>query len=103
MYKQIVDRRLLVKRLNVCASHIVRNQDIVEKEQVVQYDLFSDASVLDEQRKKEKRFIEREAKEQKALIEIKKKYGKNEVFKGNNLEDGATGLMRNGQIGGHKG
>ena len=39
---------------------------------------------------------------QKAVLDIKKKYGGNAIFKGLNLEKGATGLDRNRQIGGHK-
>ena len=39
---------------------------------------------------------------QKALIGIKKKYGKNAVLKGMNLEEGATTVERNGQVGGHR-
>lgn len=39
---------------------------------------------------------------QKAMLEIKKKYGKNAVLKGMNLEEGATTVDRNKQIGGHK-
>ena len=39
---------------------------------------------------------------QRAILEIKKKYGKNAILKGMNLEDGATARDRNAQIGGHK-
>ena len=46
--------------------------------------------------------LEREHRQQQALLEIKKKYGKNAVVKGMNLEDGATTIERNKQIGGHK-
>ena len=37
-----------------------------------------------------------------AILQIKSRFGKNAVFKGLNLEEGATGLERNKQIGGHK-
>ena len=36
------------------------------------------------------------------MISVKKKYGKNAMLKGMNLEDGATTISRNNQIGGHK-
>ena len=39
---------------------------------------------------------------QEAMLEIKKKYGKNSILKGMNLQDGATAIDRNQQIGGHK-
>ena len=44
----------------------------------------------------------KEKKVQKAILNIKKKYGKNAILKGNNFVEGATGKERNKQIGGHK-
>ena len=44
----------------------------------------------------------KEKKLQQTIINIKDKYGKNSVLKGMNLEDGATTIERNEQIGGHK-
>jgi hypothetical protein len=46
--------------------------------------------------------LERERRRQRAVIDIKKKYGKNAIIKGMNLEEGATAMDRNRQIGGHK-
>ena len=46
--------------------------------------------------------LEKEKRMQMALLKIQKKYGKNAVLKGNNLEEGATTIERNGQVGGHK-
>lgn len=46
--------------------------------------------------------LEREKRMQKAMIDIKKKFGKNAILKGMNLEEGATAKVRNEQIGGHK-
>ena len=43
-----------------------------------------------------------EKKLQKAVIDIKKKFGKNAILKGMNLQEGATAKDRNRQIGGHK-
>ena len=37
-----------------------------------------------------------------AMILIQKKFGKNALLKGTSLEDGATTIMRNSQIGGHR-
>ena len=36
------------------------------------------------------------------MLDIKKRFGKNAILKGLNLEDGATARERNNQIGGHK-
>ena len=54
-----------------------------------------------EENKTKKEKLEKEI--QKAMINIKRKYGKNAIIKGMNLEEGATTIERNTQIGGHKG
>ena len=46
--------------------------------------------------------LEREKKMQKAMLDIKKKYGKNAILKGMNLQEDGTAMERNRQIGGHK-
>ena len=46
--------------------------------------------------------LEREKKVQRTVLDIKKKFGKNAILKGMNLEEGATAKSRNEQIGGHK-
>ncbi len=79
------DPRLLFRRLGVNAA------DIAEDDGVFQLDLFTDYSALD-----------REKKIRGAMLEIRKKYGTNAVFKGLNIKEGATALERNQQIGGHK-
>ena len=56
----------------------------------------------DEAEEEEQAALAREKKVQKALISIKKKHGKNAIVKGMNLEEGATAMERNGQVGGHK-
>ena len=67
-----------------------------------QLDLFTDYSVQQEQQAAENADLEREKRMQKAMIDIKKKFGKNAILKGMNLEEGATAKDRNEQIGGHK-
>lgn len=54
------------------------------------------------EQKKEEADLERERKMQRAVLTIRKKYGKNAILKGMNLEEGATAKDRNEQIGGHK-
>ena len=51
---------------------------------------------------KEKAAFDRERRQQKAIAEIKKRYGKNAILKGMNLEEAGTTKDRNEQIGGHK-
>ena len=46
--------------------------------------------------------MERERRRQQAMLAIKKKFGKNAIIKGMDLQEGATAMERNAQIGGHK-
>ncbi len=69
---------------------------------VQQYSLFEQPKGDEYPDEMEKEKMIEENKLQKAVIGIKKKYGKNAVLKGMNLEEGATMKERNGQIGGHR-
>ena len=69
---------------------------------VVQFDLFTDYTAVEQARKQDKKELEKEKKIQQAVLDIKKKFGKNAVLKGMNFEEGATTRDRNAQIGGHK-
>ena len=64
--------------------------------------LFTDYEAVEQQRKEEKAELEREKRMQMAVLDIKKKFGKNAILKGMNLEEGATRVQRNSQIGGHR-
>ena len=68
----------------------------------MQLDLFSDYGMGTEQNKAQGISAEKERKLQEAMLSIKKKYGKNAILKGANLQEGATAMERNRQIGGHK-
>lgn len=84
LYERIVDPSEPIHRISLTFNNIV----IGEFEQ---YDLFSDPQER-----------EREHNMQKAILEIKNRYGKNAILRGMNLEEGATAIDRNRQIGGHK-
>ncbi len=84
LYERIIPKHLGIRRVNLCFNNVV-------DEAYQQYDLFIDPADL-----------ERERKMQRAMIDIKKKFGKNAILKGMNLEEGATTMERNRQIGGHK-
>ena len=102
LYNRIVDPGLLVRRITVTAAHVRKEKGIGEAAQPEQLDLFTDYEALEKKRREEERALEREKKMQQAVLEIKKKYGKNAILKGMNLEEGATATKRNRQIGGHK-
>ncbi|MCD8122281.1 MAG: DNA methylase [Clostridiales bacterium] len=101
LFDRIVDRNLLVRRMYVVANHVVR-EDNIQPPEPEQLDLFTDYAALEKQRKAEQVTLEKEKRRQKAVLEIQKKFGKNAILKGMNLEEGATGRERNAQIGGHK-
>ncbi len=102
VYDQIVNRNLLVRRVAVTANHVVGEDWKKEQETWEQLDLFTDYGALQEQKKKDEAALERERRMQMAMLDIRKKFGKNAVLKGMNLEEGAMTRERNRQIGGHK-
>lgn len=95
LFDRIVNPQLLIRRLNVTANRVLR-EDCLPTQELQQLSLFSD----DGQQRKAQR--KRERQKQQAILSIKKKYGKNALLKGMNFRDGATTRERNGQIGGHK-
>ena len=103
LFDRIVDKNLLVRRLNIVANHVLPEADAPKKNDgFVQFDLFTDYAALELKQERERAELEREKKMQKAMLTIKKKFGKNAILKGMNLEEGATAKDRNRQIGGHK-
>ncbi len=101
LFDRIVDPGLLVRRMYVVANHVVR-EDRVRPPEPEQLDLFTDYAALEQKRAREQAELEREKRGQKAVLEIQKKFGKNALLKGMNLEEGATGRERNAQVGGHR-
>ena len=102
LYDRIVDPKLLVRRINLAATHVLPESEVVEQDNYEQLDLFTDYVALQKQKEEEKAEQEKERKLQQAMLDIKKKFGKNAILKGMNLEEGATAKDRNQQIGGHK-
>ena len=102
LYDKIVNPSLLIRRLNISANHVVPEQSISKEQKMEQLDLFTNYEELEKQREEENAALEREKKMQQAILSIKKKFGKNSILKGMNLQEGATAKDRNNQIGGHK-
>ena len=102
LYDRIINPDLLIRRITVVAAHLQREQDVMQEETYEQMDLFTDY----EQKNKEKQEKEEERRKekqiQKAILNVQKKYGKNALIKGMSLQEGATTMERNRQIGGHK-
>jgi DNA polymerase V len=65
-------------------------------------DLFTDYDALEAEKAEKAKADIRERNMQAALVNIKKKFGKNAILKGLNFREGSTARSRNRQIGGHK-
>ena len=76
--------------------------EVKKKETYEQLTLFTDIEAEEERKKEEKAALLKERKAQETVLAIRKKFGKNAILKGTNLEEGATTIDRNRQIGGHK-
>ncbi len=102
LYEQIVNPDLLVRRVNIVASKVIPEGDKRPSADFEQMDLFTDYKALEKERERSRKELEKEKRIQHAVLDIQKKFGKNAVLKGMNLEEGAMTISRNGQIGGHK-
>lgn len=102
LFERIIDKNLLTRRITLCANHVVNEKEVKPKTEFLQLDLFTDYESAKREEEERKNLLKKEKSMQKAIVDIKKKYGKNAVLRGMNLQDGATTVERNGRIGGHK-
>ena len=103
LYDRIVNPDLLIRRLTLSINHVLDEDAAVQTEnKYEQLNLFDNLEQVIEQEQADRAALEKEKKMQKAMLAIKKKFGKNAILKGMNLEEGATAKNRNNKIGGHK-
>ena len=102
LFEKIINKNLLVKRINITACNVIDEKNINQQPKFKQLDLFSNYSNFEENKEREKLAEIEENKLQHVLLDIKNKYGKNAILKGLNLSDGGTTIDRNKQIGGHR-
>lgn len=102
LYERIVDKNLFVRRINITADHVIPEGDVNTNKSPRQLDLFTDYEQYEREEEEKQEALKREKKVQSAIIDIKKKFGKNAILKGMNFEEGSTARDRNSQIGGHK-
>ncbi|MBR0277032.1 MAG: DNA methylase [Clostridia bacterium] len=102
LYDKIINKKLLVRRINVTVNHVISESSAKQNMEFEQLDLFTDYSAAIKEKEEQSRLLKKEKNIQKAIMDIKKKFGKNAVIKGMNLKEGATTIERNNQIGGHK-
>ena len=91
-FESKVDHHLLIRRLGIAAN------DVEDDDGCYQLDLFTDYEMVE----RDFGMVEREKKLQRAMLEVRRRYGMNSVVKGMNLMKGATTIERNTQIGGHR-
>lgn len=84
LYQKITDRHTGIRRIEICANRVM-------PEGYLQYDLFTDPAA-----------VEKEKNLQQAILDVKRRYGKNAIMRGANLLDCSTYRERNNQIGGHR-
>ncbi len=102
LFERIADKKLLIRRLYLTANRVKGEGSVPEDIGGEQLDIFTDYTKEEEKREAEAQELARERKKQEAMLDIKRKHGKNAILKGMNLEEGATAQDRNQQIGGHK-
>lgn len=98
LYERIIDKNLLVRRINISANNVIDESKAKLQKASEQLDLFGEFQKREKDLKEEQ--IERNL--QRSILDIKKKYGKNAIVKGMNLQEAGTAIARNSQIGGHK-
>ena len=98
LYERIINKNLIVRRINITANNVISVRNAENKKTFEQIDLFTDYHKKEKEQQEEKK----ERNLQKAVIDIKNKYGKNAIIKGMNLQDAGTTIDRNNQVGGHK-
>ena len=102
LFDRITDSKLLVRRLNITANHIVGEDEVIKDSTPQQLSLFDDVEEIERRQAQEQAAEEKERRIQQAMIQIKGRFGANAILKGTNFQEGATARERNQTIGGHK-
>lgn len=105
LFDQIVNKKLLIRCMYLIANHICLETSVRQQRDdaaSIQLDLFADYTAEEAKKGDDNATLKREQTIQAATLAIKKKYGKNAILKAISLEEGATAIKRNDQIGGHK-
>lgn len=103
VYDAKVNPKLSIRRLTITANRLVGEDTVqLEPETPVQFNLFDNVEVQEQRLQEEEAKLKRERKIQEAMLDIKKRFGKNAILNGGSYLEGATAKERNKQIGGHK-
>ena len=98
LFERIVDNKLLTRRLTITANHLLSESEAQANAGAEQLTLFDDPEDVEKREADEAR----EKRMQKAVLDIKNRFGPNSIMKGTSYQDAATGIERNRSIGGHK-
>ncbi|MBQ1892672.1 MAG: DNA methylase [Clostridia bacterium] len=101
LFDRIADPSLTVRRVNVVANRVIPERDVKPKESE-QLSFFTSPEQAEADHIAERTALERDRKQQEAVLKIREKFGKNAILKGMNFKEGATARERNAQIGGHR-
>lgn len=102
LYDRIVDRKLTVRRMYVVANHVTDESLAPKSVGQEAISIFDDPELIERKSKTDKAAREKERRLQETEIMLKRRFGKNAIIKGMNLEEGATTIDRNKQVGGHR-
>ena len=102
LFSRIVNNMLPVRRINITACNLADESVRKQSGTPMQMNMFVDYDAQELKRRAREVAYNREKHRQKAMIAIRRKFGKNAILKGMNFEEGATTIERNLQIGGHK-
>lgn len=102
LYRRIINKHLLVRKINISFNNLVNEDKINDKVIYQQCDIFTDYNKLEKEKKKQNEYEKKEKDLQKVILNIKNKYGRNSILKGMNYIKGGRTIERNQQIGGHK-
>lgn len=97
-----INRNLLIRKIYLTVGNLTDEKELKQENQYEQVNLFTNYGKLAEKEKEEKVKLEKEKKIQNTIIDLKNRFGKNAIIKGMDLEEDATTIQRNGQIGGHQ-
>lgn len=102
LYDRIVNKNLLIRRITIAACKLDLESNVKDDDTAEQLTLFDDPEELQRKKEAEDAALAREKRMQRAVVDIKTRFGKNAILKGMNLQEGATAKDRNAQVGGHK-
>ncbi len=103
LYQQYVNPSFTIRKITVAANDLLdENLPVDHSEVRIQMDFFTNYADLEQKKQFEIKRLQNEKRIQKAILNIRERYGKNAILRGTSFEPSATGRNRHQQIGGHR-